>query len=318
MWEMRLQLISQAPQKKGVITHKIMKLAISFRGYLKEVMGFPITYCYESETMKYIFFLFIFTNFCGITLANDDGSTAGMDNGELSKIATLIVYRPKGSPPLLYKPMLVLNNWPALSLPHGHHAIFQLVPGTYSVVADWKALRGPSDSKVEVTLVSGKETYVKLDTTVSLPVSGHISGGLMETSNTYLSSSKLLKSRARGWYSENPYTAGGPLFDYKIIIKDLQSDDYEVKRAAARLVANNGIYIKSVLDVLEQEVLENYKKELDSRLEFDSIAWLCRALAQSGKISYKPTLSVVSEEATNKKLKKYARKYIDRFLEEDE
>ncbi len=53
------------------------------------------------------------------------------------------------------------------------------------------------------------------------------------------------------------------------------------------------------------------KASKDNSVQIDAIAWLIKALAESGNAQYKPLLTRVANEATVKKVKKYAKKYAD-------
>ncbi|GLS27424.1 hypothetical protein [Marinibactrum halimedae] len=265
--------------------------------------------------MKFFrFFLFLyFLNIHFVYAGNQsDNQMAGKEVKQPQ--ATLIVFRPDFTPPLVFKPTILINNLKAIVLPRSHYAKFDLIPGQYTVIADWKTGHGVSDSQFDVNLLPGETTFLTLDTTMSVPAVGNFSGSLYESNHVDLSDFRELKRRESGWYLSNPYLSGDSVLDYDKIIKDIQSSDYSVKRASARFIAENGIYVKPILDVLEQEILRHYTDDLDTRLKFDSIAWLCRALAQSGNQSYRPTLVRVSKEAGNSKLKKYAKKYLKKFL----
>lgn len=47
----------------------------------------------------------------------------------------------------------------------------------------------------------------------------------------------------------------------------------------------------------------------DIKVIGDAMAWLCKSLAESGDLKYRPTLNEVAQSTTDKKLQKYAAKY---------
>jgi len=55
--------------------------------------------------------------------------------------------------------------------------------------------------------------------------------------------------------------------------------------------------------------MKRYERDSSDKVHIDSIAWLCKALAESGSGKYASMLERVAEDAPNKKVRKQARKY---------
>jgi len=93
------------------------------------------------------------------------------------------------------------------------------------------------------------------------------------------------------------------------LINMLQSNETELLLLAAKRINYSNNYQAEVLSQLNKSLLENYQKPLsDDRL--DAVAWLTHALAGSRSLDYKPTIETVANTAENKKLRKYAVKYL--------
>lgn len=63
---------------------------------------------------------------------------------------------------------------------------------------------------------------------------------------------------------------------------------------------------KTLPDLAEQVLLANYNKKLDGHMT-DALAWICKALGQTGNSKYKQTLTKVAK-GKNSKIAKYAKK----------
>ena len=90
----------------------------------------------------------------------------------------------------------------------------------------------------------------------------------------------------------------------------IQSDELELKRMAAKRVHYDHMYDTELLDLFEAQLKANFKSNSSDHLFVDTWAWVCKAIAGSRKIEYKSTVELVSESAGNKKLRKYAKKYL--------
>jgi hypothetical protein len=97
--------------------------------------------------------------------------------------------------------------------------------------------------------------------------------------------------------------------DRKRITNLLSSGDSELVRVGAKRV-----YIAHGGDPVLQEavasvLMKRYERDSSDKVHIDSIAWLCKALAESGSGKYASMLDRVAEDAPNKKVRKQARKY---------
>jgi hypothetical protein len=90
----------------------------------------------------------------------------------------------------------------------------------------------------------------------------------------------------------------------------LRSDDLELKRMGAKRVHNTHAYDPYLLDLLDTEIRASYLEANDDSLFIDTVAWMCKALSGSRVEKYKSTIVEVSENAGNKKVAKYATKYL--------
>ncbi len=97
-------------------------------------------------------------------------------------------------------------------------------------------------------------------------------------------------------------------------INMLRSDNFALKRDAAKSVYRGHFSEKKLFDVLSGELLKGYKlKPSKDRNHIDALAWMCKALASSGMVEYKQTLREVIENSSNPKLQKYARQSLGKL-----
>ena len=91
------------------------------------------------------------------------------------------------------------------------------------------------------------------------------------------------------------------------------SDQYELKRMAAKRIHYDHKYTPYLLNSLSQQIQNNYKNIADDRLVIDANAWMLKALAGSNNIEYKTLVTEVSKNSNNGKLKRSARKNLSYF-----
>jgi hypothetical protein len=89
----------------------------------------------------------------------------------------------------------------------------------------------------------------------------------------------------------------------------LKSDNSELILLASKRVHYSQDYQLEVLVLLNSTIQKNYQQTLDDE-RLEAIAWATRALAGSRNLEYKPTVEKVAAEAADKKLRKYATKYL--------
>ncbi len=76
-------------------------------------------------------------------------------------------------------------------------------------------------------------------------------------------------------------------------------------RSAAESIYNTGNTDQEVLDAAAETLLTNFRKNASSETYADAMAWLCRALGNSGNARYQPVLAEVAANAPGRKIKRY-------------
>ena len=92
------------------------------------------------------------------------------------------------------------------------------------------------------------------------------------------------------------------------ILEMLKSSNYKTIRYGARLVFNKYPHNITLLDTINDRLLELYMIPSKKKINIDALAWLCNVLGKSGDVRYKSTLKNVAKKTRSKKLKKFARK----------
>lgn len=82
----------------------------------------------------------------------------------------------------------------------------------------------------------------------------------------------------------------------------------ELVRLGAKRIYNGHSSDSELLELAKERLLADYPTA-QSKVEVDAVAWLCKALAQSGQSIYRPVLEEVANKAPNAKVAKYANKY---------
>jgi len=91
--------------------------------------------------------------------------------------------------------------------------------------------------------------------------------------------------------------------DQRYIDQMTRGGNVSIKQAA-QSIYNTGEKDPEVLDVAAEVLLQRYPTA--GRSDIDTLAWLCRALGNSGNGRYHATLKEVVDSSTDKKLRKYA------------
>lgn len=94
----------------------------------------------------------------------------------------------------------------------------------------------------------------------------------------------------------------------KMLIQMLESSSYEHRRDAAKMLTRAAVTDTVILDVVEKELLQNYRLKGSDALHVDTMSWYCKALGASGLAKYRSTLSTVAQRGPHRKLRKYAKK----------
>ena len=97
-----------------------------------------------------------------------------------------------------------------------------------------------------------------------------------------------------------------------VLANALASNDLELKRMAAKHIAAKRVYAEFILEKLASQLtsLDLLKQD---KLSIDTYAWIAKALASSGNEKFKPVIAHLAETAPEKKLRKYAAKYIKSY-----
>lgn len=91
----------------------------------------------------------------------------------------------------------------------------------------------------------------------------------------------------------------------------LASGDYPLIRLGAKRIYHAHSDDAELVSQARQLLLSEYKTANDKdRDQVDAIAWLIKALAQSGDSANKPALEEIIANSNSKKIKKYAKKYV--------
>lgn len=90
----------------------------------------------------------------------------------------------------------------------------------------------------------------------------------------------------------------------------IRSDDWELKRIAAKRIFFDKITDAYLLRIVEEDIKKHYKDNISGRVEIDSLAWLTKAVASSGNLNYEAIVTEVANNASNRKVKNYAKKYL--------
>ncbi len=93
----------------------------------------------------------------------------------------------------------------------------------------------------------------------------------------------------------------------------LRSSNLSNKERAAKIIAKQHNNDQRILDMVNEELLKGYNRSADDRDYVEAMAWLCNALGASGYPKYRSTLQTVSDNAPNRKLRKYALKNLRRL-----
>jgi hypothetical protein len=97
------------------------------------------------------------------------------------------------------------------------------------------------------------------------------------------------------------------------LLKGLRSDDSATKRQAVVSVARSYGQNSMLLEAVEEELLKGYNEHVKDKYHVDAIAWMCKVLSASGDVRYRKSLATVTDNATNRKIKKYAKKALDQL-----
>jgi hypothetical protein len=93
----------------------------------------------------------------------------------------------------------------------------------------------------------------------------------------------------------------------------LKSSILELQRTGAKRIFYEYNTEQELLEVAKDTLLASYKSSNTDKLWIDTMAWHCKALGSSGDEKYRAILEDVLANASNSKLKKYAKKSLKSF-----
>ncbi len=97
----------------------------------------------------------------------------------------------------------------------------------------------------------------------------------------------------------------------KKLIAMVRSQDAVLIRDASKMTYRNPLPGDAVTDAINDVLLKTYgNTSVNSRTMNDALAWMCKALGNSGKAKYRATLTEVIDKTTSDKLRKHAKKSI--------
>ncbi|WP_394202408.1 hypothetical protein [Shewanella waksmanii] len=94
-----------------------------------------------------------------------------------------------------------------------------------------------------------------------------------------------------------------------VLSNAIRSDDLQLKLNAAKRIINRGVYTEQVLETLNNELLDTRLLKHD-KLAIQAYAFMAKALASSSEEKYRPTIEQLASSASEKKLQRYAAKYL--------
>ncbi len=95
------------------------------------------------------------------------------------------------------------------------------------------------------------------------------------------------------------------------LINMLKSDNYSLKRDAAKMLIRSGESDEVLYGVVNEELLKSHRLKTGDNLHIDAMAWMCKALGSSGMSKYRETLQEIIETTKNTKLKTYAKQNLN-------
>ena len=96
------------------------------------------------------------------------------------------------------------------------------------------------------------------------------------------------------------------------VLNMLDANDYLLMRIGAKRVYYKHNADKALVAKVAKRLESEYTRvEKKNKPQVDAVAWLIKAIAESGDRSYRSLLTKVADGASTKKIKKYAKKYAD-------
>ncbi len=94
--------------------------------------------------------------------------------------------------------------------------------------------------------------------------------------------------------------------EVKVLLKSLDSTNAGTRINAAKVINRSGLTSQELYQKVASLLKANYASNSGSK-HIDEMSWLCKALAASGDLQYRPLLDEVAENASSMKLGRYAK-----------
>jgi len=240
--------------------------------------------------------------------------------------STLIIHRARYTPPLMFKPMIVINSVKAFRLPRGYHAALELDPGEYNILADWKKGHGVADKTLDVKLSAGETAYIAVGSSVDVSMIAfggvNIHSNLSSGEATDLSNSikitrwhaQWLNQAVGGFTPEETLNQRYSLsIDNAALVADFERGNNQEKYKIARYLLAHELYEEEILMSFEKEVLATYKNNFKNKEESVPLIFICKYIAASQMEEFKGTIKKVHKEAADKRVSKYARSFMTKY-----
>ena len=117
-----------------------------------------------------------------------------------------------------------------------------------------------------------------------------------------------VKKALRTVRSDSRTEIGAPTEDISEILYLLKSPNLIEKIKGARQTVKLFPTNPHLLQAAEEELLKGYEVRSRDRNHADAMSWMCNVLGRSQQLQYRDTLEIVSKTASNRKIRKYARK----------
>jgi hypothetical protein len=156
---------------------------------------------------------------------------------------------------------------------------------------------------------SGQEKYRKTIAEVAA------NGGHKKLRKYAAESDAMLTSYAR-W---NPIINDKKQYDAKQSVEAnhfanmLRSDELELNLLATKRIYNEGLNDTYLLEILKQATEKRLPEDNSSKEFIDTVAWMLKTLATTRDEKYLAVVEAASTGAGNKKVQKYASKYLKKF-----
>ena len=155
---------------------------------------------------------------------------------------------------------------------------------------------------------SGNEKYIATFNAV-------IAGDYHSKLQKYARKSLKILDQYKVWA---PILSSKSLYDDKfsqasnVLANALRSDVLELKLNAAKHVINQRIDSEQISEVLNEE-LKDTRLLKHEKQSIQAYAYMAKALAITGDEKYKPTIEQLAQDSSEKKLRKYASKYLKKY-----